>query len=64
MGDGPAIMSHWKFDLLQFWNKSHPKYLILAYQMLAGKTCQACLHLALCFILCERLTFFPKFIGL
>ncbi|XP_038045915.1 uncharacterized protein LOC119720342 isoform X2 [Patiria miniata] len=35
-GDGPAILSHWRINTLQFWNSKHLKYFILAHNMLAG----------------------------
>ncbi|XP_038046083.1 uncharacterized protein LOC119720481 [Patiria miniata] len=35
-GDGPAILSHWRINTLQFWNNSHLKYFNLAHNMLAG----------------------------
>ncbi|XP_038045923.1 uncharacterized protein LOC119720343 [Patiria miniata] len=35
-GDGPAILSHWRINTLQFWNNKHLKYFILAHNMLAG----------------------------
>ena len=40
-GDGPAMMMDWKFDLLQFWQNKHPKYLINAHFMLAGQYTQS-----------------------
>lgn len=38
-GDGPAMLSNWRLDLLDFWEKNHPKYLILAHLLLASMSC-------------------------
>ena len=35
-GDGPAMMEHWAFDLIQFFNLGHFKYAKLAHNMLMG----------------------------
>ena len=34
--DGLAMMSHWRMDMLQFHNRHHPKYVLLAHRLLAG----------------------------
>ncbi|XP_078025695.1 uncharacterized protein LOC117260601 isoform X1 [Epinephelus lanceolatus] len=36
-GDGPAMLESWKMDLIQFWSRSHPKYFIIAHNMLTSK---------------------------
>ncbi len=36
-GDGPMMMKFWQDDIINFWNSGHPKYLILAHRMTAGK---------------------------
>lgn len=36
-GDGPAMLVSWRINMLQFWEKHHPKYLILCHQLLASK---------------------------
>ena len=35
-GDGDAMMSHWKLDLIQFFARGHPKYVILAHRLIAS----------------------------
>ena len=35
-GDGPAMMSHWKLDLVHFFTFRHPKYVILAHRLIAS----------------------------
>lgn len=35
-GDGPALISGWKLDMLQFWTRRHPKYLIIGHMLLAS----------------------------
>lgn len=35
-GDGKAMIDHWSFDLIQFSNKHHYKYFIIAHQLLFG----------------------------
>ena len=35
-GDGAAMMQHWALDMIQFANNNHPKYVVLAHQLLAG----------------------------
>ena len=35
-GDGAAVLEHWSLDLFQFANNNHPKYVVLAHQLLAG----------------------------
>ncbi|XP_070564658.1 uncharacterized protein [Ptychodera flava] len=34
--DGPMMVADWRHDTVDFWNKGHPKYLILAHRFLAG----------------------------
>ncbi|KAK3102767.1 hypothetical protein FSP39_013804 [Pinctada imbricata] len=34
--DGDAMMSFWKLDNIHFFDRSHPKYLILAHRLLAS----------------------------
>ena len=34
--DGPAMISHWKHDMIAFANNNHYKYMILAHRFLAG----------------------------
>ena len=34
--NGPAMMSHWRLNILDLLQNKHPKYLILAYHMLVG----------------------------
>ncbi|XP_062602465.1 uncharacterized protein LOC134264190 [Saccostrea cucullata] len=34
--DGEAMMGHWRMDLVQFHNRHHPKYVVLAHRLLAG----------------------------
>ncbi|XP_071500137.1 uncharacterized protein [Diadema antillarum] len=34
-GNGPVMVDDWKIDLLSFWSKRHPKYLINAHYFLA-----------------------------
>lgn len=36
-GDGPAMLSTWRLDMLEFWQRRHPKYLILGHFLLASK---------------------------
>ena len=40
-GDGQSIIDYWAMDIIQFANKGHHKYFILAHQLLAGK----CYHI-------------------
>lgn len=35
-GDGPSMISHWKLDMLQFWNRHHNEYFVTGCQFLAG----------------------------
>ncbi|ELT95942.1 hypothetical protein CAPTEDRAFT_186661 [Capitella teleta] len=35
-GNGIVIMQHWRLNIMDFWNKRHPKYMILAHNMLIG----------------------------
>lgn len=35
-GDGERIILHWKFDLLEFYDKSHPKYFIFCHRLLSN----------------------------
>ena len=30
------MISHWKFDLIQFFRRGHPKYVILAHRLIAS----------------------------
>jgi hypothetical protein len=32
--DGPRIITHWRFDLIDLFNKHHPKYVIMAAKLL------------------------------
>ncbi|XP_069114331.1 LOW QUALITY PROTEIN: uncharacterized protein [Argopecten irradians] len=32
--DGERMITHWKFDLLQFYEKHHPKYFLICYRLL------------------------------
>lgn len=34
--DGDAMMAHWKLDLVNFFAKKHPKYVILAHRLIAS----------------------------
>lgn len=34
--DGPAMISFWRHDMLQFHQHHHPKYLILGHRLLAS----------------------------
>eukprot|EP00105_Crassostrea_gigas_P043801 XP_019927949.1 PREDICTED: uncharacterized protein LOC105340967 [Crassostrea gigas] len=34
--DGDAMMGHWRYDVVQFHNRHHPKYVVLAHRLLAG----------------------------
>ncbi|WAR25131.1 hypothetical protein MAR_010835 [Mya arenaria] len=34
--DGPMMIVYWKQDLLQFLQRNHPKYFILAHRLIAG----------------------------
>ncbi|XP_070542604.1 uncharacterized protein [Ptychodera flava] len=34
--DGPAMLEHWKIDSLDFWQKNHFKYMILAHRLISG----------------------------
>ena len=36
-GNGPAMMSVWRANMLRFWQRNHYKYLILGHRLLAGK---------------------------
>uniref|UniRef100_K1R5V6 Protein YNG1 n=1 Tax=Magallana gigas TaxID=29159 RepID=K1R5V6_MAGGI len=33
--DGDAMMGHWRYDVVQFHNRHHPKYVVLAHRLLA-----------------------------
>ena len=35
-GDGEAMIRNWKYDLLHFFTRKHPKYLILAHRLIAS----------------------------
>ena len=35
-GDGDAMITHWKLDLVQFFGNGHPKYVILAHRLIAS----------------------------
>ena len=35
-GNGPAMISHWKMDLLDFYKFGHYKYTIIAHRLLTG----------------------------
>lgn len=37
--DGDAMMGHWRYDVVQFHNRHHPKYVVLAHRLLAGLVC-------------------------
>ena len=34
--DGEAMISHWKLDLIRFFRRGHPKYVILAHRLIAS----------------------------
>ncbi|XP_041364463.1 uncharacterized protein LOC121379870 [Gigantopelta aegis] len=34
--DGPRMIMHWKFDMVDFYNKHHPKYFIFGHRLLAN----------------------------
>ena len=34
--DGPAMLAHWRLDMLDYWQHNHCKYLILGHLLLAG----------------------------
>ncbi|KAJ8297376.1 hypothetical protein KUTeg_023907 [Tegillarca granosa] len=34
-GDGERMITHWKFDLLEFYDHSHPKYFIFCHRLLS-----------------------------
>jgi hypothetical protein len=34
--DGPMLMCLWKMNIIQFHNRNHHKYVILAHRLLAG----------------------------
>ncbi len=36
-GDGLAIMSMWRLNMIRFWIGGHNKYLIIGHRLLAGK---------------------------
>ena len=36
-GDGPGMIRMWKSQMVQFWQKNHPKYVIASHLLLAGK---------------------------
>ena len=36
-GDGPAMASHWRIDMIQYWNRDHRKYRIIGHNYLASK---------------------------
>ena len=35
-GDGAAVIEHWTIDMMQFFQKNHPKYLMLSHYFIAG----------------------------
>lgn len=37
--NGGTIMGHWRFDIVQFHNRQHPIYVVLAHRPLAGLIC-------------------------
>ncbi|XP_041357458.1 uncharacterized protein LOC121374422 [Gigantopelta aegis] len=37
--DGPRMLLHWKFDLLQFQERHHPKYFIVCHRLLTAVKC-------------------------
>ena len=47
-GDGPYVMDTWRMCLPQFWDSGHPKHIINAHYMLAGK-CFQMFMVPLCF---------------
>ncbi|XP_077862791.1 uncharacterized protein LOC102803909 [Saccoglossus kowalevskii] len=34
--DGEAMLDHWTFDMLDFWERNHNKYMILGHRLIAG----------------------------
>ena len=36
-GDGEAVISDWKLDMLQFWINGHYKYFIIGHLLLASE---------------------------
>ncbi len=36
-GDGEAMMSVWRLNMLEFWDNNHPRYLKIGHRLLAGK---------------------------
>ena len=54
-GDGPYVMDTWRMCLPQFWDNGHPKYLINAHYMLAGKYLQMFM-VPLCFKILVKAT--------
>ncbi len=35
-GDGEAMISIWRFNMLEFWENNHPGYLKIGHRLLAG----------------------------
>ena len=53
-GNGPMIITHWKMDVSNFCTHCHPKYLIIAHQLLDSTQCYKLSHLSL--IICLNIT--------
>lgn len=57
-GDGEAMLMHWNINVIQFHNKGHNKYRILAHLLAAGKAVLCCVIIpGSCLIVCISIDF-------